>query len=144
VRPPAGGAGVVHVVDERGAVVGMALWSPASQISLRLLTHAELADRRGRSGGSGSARPRRTGVRWRSTATAYRLVHGEADGLPSLVVDRYDDLLVVQLLSAGLEDASRPRSWALIDELRRRACSRGTTCRCAGTSASRGRGAAAR
>jgi len=36
-------------------------------------------------------------------ATAWRLVHGEGDGLPSLVVDRYDRWLVIQLLSAGLE-----------------------------------------
>lgn len=36
-------------------------------------------------------------------ASAYRVVHGEADGLPSLVVDRYGTHLVVQLLSAGLE-----------------------------------------
>ena len=40
-------------------------------------------------------------------ATAYRLVHGEGDGVPSLVVDRYDRWLVVQLMSAGLE-AFRP------------------------------------
>lgn len=37
------------------------------------------------------------------STNAYRLVHGEGDGLPSLVVDRYDRWLVVQLLSAGLE-----------------------------------------
>ena len=36
-------------------------------------------------------------------ATAYRLVHGEADGMPSLVVDRFGDRLVMQLLSAGVE-----------------------------------------
>ena len=42
---------------------------------------------------------RRNGI----DATAYRLVHAEGDGLPSLVVDRYDRWLVVQLLSAGLE-----------------------------------------
>ena len=34
---------------------------------------------------------------------AFRLVHGEADGCPSLVCDRYDDWLVVQFMSAGLE-----------------------------------------
>jgi 23S rRNA (cytosine1962-C5)-methyltransferase len=38
-----------------------------------------------------------------SEATAWRVVHGEADGLPSLVCDRYDRWLVVQLMSAGLE-----------------------------------------
>ena len=37
--------------------------------------------------------------------SAYRLIHGEADGLPSLVCDRYDRWLVVQLMSAGLESA---------------------------------------
>src|SRR5262249_49148538 len=42
---------------------------------------------------------RRAGI----AATAYRVVHGEGDGLPSLIVDRYDRWLVVQLLSAGLE-----------------------------------------
>jgi 23S rRNA (cytosine1962-C5)-methyltransferase len=102
VRPPAGGAGVVRVVDERGAVVGMALWSPASQISLRLLTHAE----RPIDGGFWRERIGAAAAYRRSLAldaTAVREVHGEADGLPSLVVDRYDDVLVVQLLSAGLE-----------------------------------------
>ena len=52
-------------------------------------------------GATGSAR------RWRSAtaidATAYRLVHGEADGLPSLIVDRYADFLVIQTLSQGME-----------------------------------------
>jgi len=36
-------------------------------------------------------------------ATAYRLVHGEGDGCPSLICDRYDRWLVVQFMSAGLE-----------------------------------------
>ena len=36
-------------------------------------------------------------------ATAYRLVHGEADLLPSLIVDRYDDVLVLQALSRGMD-----------------------------------------
>jgi len=35
--------------------------------------------------------------------TAYRLVHAESDGLPGLIVDRYHDTLVVQVLSAGVE-----------------------------------------
>ena len=38
-------------------------------------------------------------------AEAYRVVHGEGDGLPSLIVDRYGDFVVAQLLSAGLESA---------------------------------------
>src|SRR6185503_16479449 len=39
----------------------------------------------------------------RAAANAYRLVHGEGDACPSLICDRYDRWLVVQLMSAGLE-----------------------------------------
>jgi 23S rRNA (cytosine1962-C5)-methyltransferase len=47
--------------------------------------------------------------------SAYRLIHGEADGLPSLVCDRYDRWLVVQLMSAGLERARPEIVAALLD-----------------------------
>jgi 23S rRNA (cytosine1962-C5)-methyltransferase len=43
-----------------------------------------------------------------SQASGYRLIHGEGDGLPSLVCDRYDRWLVVQLMSAGLEAFREP------------------------------------
>ena len=49
------------------------------------------------------ARRSRSASRWRIDATAYRLVHGEADLLPSLIVDRYGDYLVVQALSQGMD-----------------------------------------
>ena len=53
-------------------------------------------------------------------ATAYRVVHGEGDGLPSLVVDRYDRWLVVQILSAGLETMREPIVAALAETARAR------------------------
>ncbi len=101
-RPPAAPAGAVHVVDERGEFMGTALWSPASQISLRRLTDDDQPI---------------DGVFWRERVaaaaayrasleidgSAYRILHGEADGTPSLVVDKYDDVLVAQFLSAGIE-----------------------------------------
>jgi len=95
-------AGAVEVRDEHGGRMGMALWSPTSQIAVRMLT-AELVSIDGSfwRGRLESALAYR--ARLAPDATAYRLVHGEADGLPSLVVDRYEDYLVVQLLSAGLE-----------------------------------------
>src|SRR5690606_8850390 len=99
---PAAEAGHVLVLDERRAPIGMALWSPTSTISLRMLTHAETTiddafwhDR------IAAAVAYRNELAPR--ANAYRLMHGEGDGLPSLIVDRYDEWLVVQLLSAGLE-----------------------------------------
>jgi 23S rRNA (cytosine1962-C5)-methyltransferase len=93
-------AGLVRVQDVRGRFIGQALHSPRSEIRLRLLERTEqpidVAWWRERLAG---CVVRRHGI----DATAYRLVHGEADALPSLVVDRYDRWLVVQLLSAGLE-----------------------------------------
>jgi 23S rRNA (cytosine1962-C5)-methyltransferase len=113
VERPGSGAGIVRVVDERGAVVGMALWSPSSEISLRMLTREERElDGLFWAGRIGRAIDRRAGVE----ATAWRAVHGEADGLPSLVVDVYGSVVVVQLLSAGLE-AQRGR---VVDAIRAR------------------------
>ncbi|MDA1081820.1 MAG: class I SAM-dependent rRNA methyltransferase [Gemmatimonadetes bacterium] len=101
--PPTAGAGAVAVRDQRGKPLGLALWSPQSEISLRLLDpdpdaviDASWWKRR-----IAVALARRAGLE-RDT-NAFRLVHGEGDGLPSLVVDRYDRWLVLQLLSAGVE-----------------------------------------
>jgi 23S rRNA (cytosine1962-C5)-methyltransferase len=102
-RPPAGPAGAVRVRDERGHWLGVALWSPTSEISLRLLDRnaGAVLDAAWWEGRLRSAIDRREGLS--SDATAYRLVHGEGDAVPSLICDRYDRWLVVQLLSAGLE-----------------------------------------
>jgi 23S rRNA (cytosine1962-C5)-methyltransferase len=51
-------------------------------------------------------------------ATAYRLVHGEADLLPSLVVDRYDDYLAIQALSQGMDRLLPAITSMLVDLLR--------------------------
>jgi 23S rRNA (cytosine1962-C5)-methyltransferase len=95
-----GGPGVVRANDPTGRFAGQALYSPASEIRLRLietsdtpLDHAWWVQR------LRDAAARREGI----DASAWRVVHGEGDGLPSLVVDRYDRWVVVQLLSAGLE-----------------------------------------
>jgi 23S rRNA (cytosine1962-C5)-methyltransferase len=93
-------AGLVPVHDPRGRFIGQALHSPASEIRLRLLERSERpVDAAWWRERLSAAAARRVGI----DATAYRLVHAEADALPSLIVDRYDRWLVVQLLSAGLE-----------------------------------------
>ncbi len=93
-------AGIVAVHDARGRFLGQALCSPRSEIRLRLL------ERSNRPIDSGwwverlsTCRQHRVGI----DANAWRAVHAEGDGLPALVVDRYDRWLVVQLLSAALE-----------------------------------------
>lgn len=100
---PPGGAGIVGVRSERGAFLGWALWSPASEIALRLIERDERAsvDAPWWHARIAAAVARRAALG--GTTNAYRLVHAEGDGLPSLIVDRYDQWLVVQLLSAGLE-----------------------------------------
>jgi 23S rRNA (cytosine1962-C5)-methyltransferase len=100
---PGDGAGAVRVEDQRGRPLGVALWSPRSEISLRLVdrdpdAQIDLDWWRARLDTAIARRAPLIGH-----TTAYRLVHGEADGMPSLICDRYDRWLVVQLLSAGLE-----------------------------------------
>ncbi|MHB1329868.1 MAG: class I SAM-dependent rRNA methyltransferase [Gemmatimonadales bacterium] len=96
-----GPPGIVVVSDQRGKRLGKALYSPSSEIRLRLLDRrADVAiDADWWTDRLREALARRDGI----DATAYRVVHGEGDGLPSLVIDRYDRWVAVQLLSAGLE-----------------------------------------
>jgi 23S rRNA (cytosine1962-C5)-methyltransferase len=96
------GGDIVAVRGPRGRTVAQALYSSRSQIALRVLSYGdEPAD---------VALIRRrieSAIAFRGTlavdATAYRLVHGEADLLPSLIVDKYGDYLVVQTLSQGMD-----------------------------------------
>ncbi|HEX5707227.1 MAG TPA: class I SAM-dependent rRNA methyltransferase [Pyrinomonadaceae bacterium] len=93
---------VVSVVDERGRAWGAALYSARSEIALRLLaTSGEAVDREWWRARIRTAARRRAGVE--TEADAYRLVYSEGDLLPSLIVDRYADVLVVQTLSQGTE-----------------------------------------
>ncbi len=104
-RRPDQPAGIVAVRDTRDKPLGWALWSPRSEISLRLL-HRDpdvTIDGAWWRTRLGAAIARRDVLRDR--ATAYRLVHAEGDGMPSLVCDRYDRWLVVQFMSAGLESS---------------------------------------
>src|SRR5215207_7873097 len=96
------GGAVVRVRDERGRAVGQALYSSRSEITLRLLTaRDETIDRDWWRARLRAAAARRAGLG--REAGAYRLVYSEGDLLPSLVVDRYGDVLVVQTLSQGTE-----------------------------------------
>lgn len=97
-----GEAAIVRVHDPDGRFLGQALYSPRSEIRLRLLERGE------RPVDAAWWRERLTQALHRRgaiDATAWRVVYGEADGLPSLIVDRYDRWVVAQLLSAPLESA---------------------------------------
>jgi 23S rRNA (cytosine1962-C5)-methyltransferase len=98
----AAGGDVVGVVGPRSRPIGTALFSDRSQITIRMLTVGEAAD----VAVLVRARLERA-LAFRTSlaldATACRLVHGEADLLPSLIVDRYADYLVLQTLSQGMD-----------------------------------------
>jgi len=93
-------AGLVRLADERGQDLGTALYSPHSEIRVRRLAPAGvMVDGAWWRGMLATALARRAGI----ADSGYRVVHAEGDGLPSLVVDRYADVVVAQFLSAGLE-----------------------------------------
>lgn len=107
VRVPPSGGDVVLVQDERGGFLGSALWAGQGPIALRRLcpqgrslTRELLAERiafacelrRGLFASSGDPVP-----------DALRVVHGEADGLPGLFVDRYDGAAVIQTATAAMD-----------------------------------------
>src|SRR5215813_6182926 len=97
-----GGDRVVVRSARGGRPLGSAFYSDRSQIALRMLTRGDApAD-------DALIRLRiENALAFRQTlaidATAFRLIHGEADLLPSIVVDRYGEYLVVQTLSQGAD-----------------------------------------
>lgn len=103
-RDGAQAGAAVKVTDPRGRVLGCAHYSEASQISLRMLSRqAEEIDRDFFLARLRAAEQHRRHVVHNSDA--YRVVHGEADLLPALVVDRYGDYLVMQTLNQGMDAA---------------------------------------
>ncbi|MFQ5839591.1 MAG: class I SAM-dependent rRNA methyltransferase [Candidatus Methylomirabilales bacterium] len=94
--------GVVDVVDERKRFLGRGTFHPTSQIAIRLLTTIdEPIDSNFFTGRLQAALAYRESLAIPSNAS--RLVFSEADGLPGLLVDRYGDLVALQILTAGME-----------------------------------------
>ena len=98
----AGGGAIVVVRDQNRNFIGQAFFSDSSQIALRFLTQSDKAiDREWWQRRILEASSRRTAIA--SHTKAYRIVYSEGDLLPSIIIDRYDDVLVLQTLSQGSE-----------------------------------------
>jgi len=98
----AGPGDIVSVLGPKDRLLGRAFYSDRSQITLRLVARGDtpVDDALWRARLEAAVAFRAS---LRLDATAYRLVHADADLLPSLIVDRYADLLVIQALSQGMD-----------------------------------------
>ncbi len=94
---------IVRVVAADGTVLGMGYANPRCDIAVRMLTRGDEAIDdvfvRHRVGTAAALRASVVDVQ----TSAYRLINGEGDGLPGVLVDRYGDVLVMQCLTAGAE-----------------------------------------
>jgi len=98
-------SGETVLVKSAGQPVAVAAWSPRSQIQARIWSF-DAGTRIEKSFFESTVKKAiqlRKSLPASRHSNALRLVHGESDGLPGLVVDRYDDVLVAQFLSAGAE-----------------------------------------
>jgi len=95
---------VVRVGDARGRLLGQAMLNTQSKITLRFLSpNDEEIDASWWANRMTEAIARRRRIPDVDRTNALRLINGEADGLPGLIVDRYAGVLVVQMLALGLE-----------------------------------------
>jgi 23S rRNA (cytosine1962-C5)-methyltransferase len=93
---------LVSVVDHRGQTLGAALYSSSSQIAIRLISHETVADL------PALLRQRiADAIAYREpivqNTNAYRVIFSEADFLPGLIVDRYNDILSMQILTQAMD-----------------------------------------
>lgn len=122
VEPVTAPNGDIVDVMGKGRFLGQAFYSEHSEITLRMLSRAALSE-------SWLATRIDAAIAFREQTLgmqgACRLVHGESDGLPGLIVDRYADVLVVQVLAAAME----ARTGAVVDALVARLQPRGIVAR---------------
>ncbi|WP_168119308.1 class I SAM-dependent rRNA methyltransferase [Paenibacillus sp. HB172176] len=105
---------LVRVLTHLGKYVATGYWNPQSQITVRVVSYTELTEM-----------DKAFFIQRLQECKAYRerfvpdhdcrLVYGEADFLPGLIVDRFKDVLVVQLLTLGMEKAKQALLEALIE-----------------------------
>ncbi len=93
---------LVTVTDQRGKPLGTALYSSSSQIAIRLISHDPVPDLPAllRTRIADAVAYRKKIVR---DTNAYRVIFSEADFLPGLIVDRYNDILSLQILTQAMD-----------------------------------------
>ncbi len=95
---------LVEVISKEGSFIGRGIYNYKSNIGIRLLTEdvSELLDREFFFKKLEQARTLREAILGiHKTSNCYRLIHGEADGLSGLIIDKFADVFVVEPYSAG-------------------------------------------
>jgi 23S rRNA (cytosine1962-C5)-methyltransferase len=107
---------VVDIVEQNGKWLARGLLNRVSQIQVRILTwqQEEAIDDAFWQGRLAAAIARRAPL-FRNDTTAYRLINGESDYLPGLIVDRYGDHLIAQIGSLGVEQRKERLAEILLD-----------------------------
>src|SRR5437868_3861962 len=105
---------LVRVTDERGRFLGTALYSSASQIAIRMLSHQPIRDL------TALLQQRiAAAIAYRKKfvqdTDAYRVIFSEGDFIPGLIVDRYNDILSLQVLTQAMD--AEPVRQVLIQKL---------------------------
>ena len=104
VSPDAVSGGLINVYDKNGELFGGGCWNASSRTPLRMLRHsaAVLTE-------DDLLESLRRAVQWRradcnldAATNAYRVVHGDSDGLGGLIVDRYADVLSLEVTTLGV------------------------------------------
>ncbi|MCP3772584.1 class I SAM-dependent rRNA methyltransferase [Paenibacillus sp. MZ04-78.2] len=110
--------GLVSVHTHAGQYLATGYYNPASQLTVRIvsyepmeeMTHAYFVRR--------IQECKEHRERFLPNAGSYRLVYGEADFLPGLIVDKFEDVLVVQILTLGMERVREAVVSALVEVMR--------------------------
>jgi 23S rRNA (cytosine1962-C5)-methyltransferase len=109
---------LVHVADRHGKIIGTGTYSNKSSIAVRVFAFGDaVIDRAWMAAKLRAAQDRRLmmGYGPDTETTGYRVCFGEADGIPGLVVDRYEDAFVFQMATAGLDALREEVIGAIVD-----------------------------
>jgi len=97
---------LVYVADSKGKIVATGTYSAQSNIAVRVFQFSQVEINDAwlrRMIESADNRRRLLGYGTTTNTTGYRIVFGEADGIPGLIADRFDDVIVIQLTTAGID-----------------------------------------
>ncbi|MBR5895955.1 MAG: class I SAM-dependent rRNA methyltransferase [Akkermansia sp.] len=104
VSPDAVAGGLINVYDKNGELFGGGFWNPQSRTPLRMLYHGPevLTEARLEAALRRAVNWRREDCKLDETTSAYRIIHGDSDGLGGLIADRYGDVLSLEVTTLGV------------------------------------------